>query len=88
MTVPLAPLAPDFSISRIIKGGWQLAGGHGPVDVDQAVEDMIAFARAGVTTFDCADIYIGVEALIGRFLAEYSNRDGADALTPIRWLPK
>jgi len=53
----------------LIKGGWQLAGGHGPVDREQAIEDMAAFVDAGITTFDCADIYTGVEALIGEFLA-------------------
>ena len=25
-------LAPDYEISRVIRGGWQLAGGHGAVD--------------------------------------------------------
>ena len=30
---------------------------------------MVAFADAGITTFDCADIYTGVEELIGRFRA-------------------
>ena len=36
---------------------------------------MIAFADAGITTFDCADIYTGVEELIGHFRARY--RDAA-----------
>ena len=36
---------------------------------------MIAFADAGITTFDCADIYTGVEELIGAFRARY--RDAA-----------
>src|SRR5262249_20243829 len=48
-----------------------LAGGHGPVDRDQALRDMRAFVEAGITTFDCADIYTGVEELIGAFLAAY-----------------
>ena len=52
----------------IIKGGWQLAGGHGPIDRDRAIDDMAAFVEAGVTAFDCADIYTGVEQLIGDFL--------------------
>ena len=64
-------LAPGYSISRVIKGGWHLAGGHGPVDEREAVDDMRAFVEAGITTFDCADIYTGVEALIGRFLRQY-----------------
>lgn len=63
-------LAPGYDISRIIKGGWQLAGGHGAIDPAAAIADMHAFVDAGVTTFDCADIYTGVESLIGRFLRE------------------
>ncbi|MGE3888616.1 MAG: aldo/keto reductase [Vicinamibacterales bacterium] len=68
MSVPRASLAPGYTISCILKGGWQLAGGHGPVEMDAAVADMRAFVEAGITTFDCADIYTGVEALIGEFL--------------------
>jgi aryl-alcohol dehydrogenase-like predicted oxidoreductase len=61
-------LAPGYRISRLIKGGWQLAGGHGTIAREQAVADMAAFAQAGITTFDCADIYTGVEERIGDFL--------------------
>lgn len=68
MTVDRIELSPGYTISRVIKGGWQLAGGHGPIDERQALADMARFVDAGITTFDCADIYTGVEALIGRFL--------------------
>ncbi len=64
-------IAPAYTISRIIKGGWQLAGGHGPIDEAQAIQDMFAYVEAGITTFDCADIYTGVENLIGKFLQQY-----------------
>ena len=67
---PRIQLQPGYSISRIIKGGWQLAGGHGSVDEKQAIRDMWAFVEAGITTFDCADIYTGVEELIGKFIKE------------------
>ena len=67
---PRTDLAPGYSISRVIKGGWQLAVGHSGAarnaDAD-AHADMAAFASAGITTFDCADIYTGVEEVIGRF---------------------
>jgi aryl-alcohol dehydrogenase-like predicted oxidoreductase len=69
--IPRAELGPGISISRLIKGGWHLAGDHGDVDPDQAIRDMATFVDAGVTTFDCADIYTGVEELIGRFRREY-----------------
>lgn len=60
-------LAPGYEISRVLKGGWQLAGGHGAVDVDAALAGMDRYVAAGITTFDCADIYVGVEELIGRW---------------------
>lgn len=62
-----ATLAPGYDISRVLKGGWQLAGGHGAIDPAAALADMDRFVEAGVTTFDCADIYTGVEALIGQW---------------------
>ena len=69
--IPRIELAPGVTVSRLIKGGWHLAGDHGEVDADRAVRDMAAFVEAGVTTFDCADIYTGVEELIGRFRREF-----------------
>lgn len=67
MTVERFELAPGYTIARLLRGGWQLAGGHGEVEHSRAIADMRAFLDAGVTTFDCADIYTGVEALIGDF---------------------
>lgn len=61
----------NYTISKLIKGGWHLAGGHGPVDRARAIEDMAAFVEGGITTFDCADIYTGVEELIGAFRRAY-----------------
>jgi len=66
--IPGTELATGYRISRILKGGWQLAGGHGAVDRAAALDDMARFVDAGVTTFDCADIYTGVEELIGEFI--------------------
>lgn len=65
-------IAPGMHVSRIAKGGWQLADKHGAsFDPAQAIEDMRAFVEAGITLFDCADHYIGVEALIGEFRRRY-----------------
>ena len=69
--IPRHGFADGYSISRIIKGGWHLAGDHGAIDALQAQRDMATFVDAGITTFDCADIYTGVEALIGQFRAAY-----------------
>ncbi len=77
-------IAPGYEISRVIRGGWQLAGGHGAIDAEMAIEDMVAFADAGITTFDCADIYTGVEDLIGRFRLRYRDLHGQAGLDHIR----
>ena len=66
-------LTPEYTISRVIKGGWQLAGGHGPIDHDQALHDMLLYVEKGITTFDCADIYTGVEKLIGEFMRRHRS---------------
>lgn len=49
-------IAPGYEISRLIRGGWQLAGDHGPVDVASLNDGFLAFFDAGITTLDCADI--------------------------------
>ncbi|MDO9524753.1 MAG: aldo/keto reductase, partial [Gemmobacter sp.] len=77
MTVETADLRPGHQISRVIKGGWQLAGDHGEVRAAEAIADMEAFLDAGITTFDCADIYRGVEEMIGHFIADVRRRRGA-----------
>jgi aryl-alcohol dehydrogenase-like predicted oxidoreductase len=77
-------LAPGYEISRVLRGGWQLAHGHGQVRSDDAIADMVAFADAGITTFDCADIYTGVEELIGEFRQRHRTLRGQEALDRIR----
>ena len=66
--VPRCELAPDYTVSRIINGAWQLSHGHRRAVVDPAVSirQMQQLADAGLTTFDCGDIYVGVEALLGK----------------------
>src|SRR3989344_600374 len=69
-------LVKGYSTSRIIKGGWQLAGGHGFINKSSAIEDMFRFVEVGIITFDCADIYTGVEEMIGEFFSKYKRRYG------------
>jgi aryl-alcohol dehydrogenase-like predicted oxidoreductase len=77
-------LTKDYTISNIIKGGWHLSGGHGPIDEKEAILDMRAFVEAGITTFDCADIYTGVEALIGKFLRTERDAFRSGNLAPVQ----
>jgi len=77
-------LRPGYRVSRVIRGGWQLAGGHGEVDRETAIADLVASAEAGISTFDCADIYTGVEELIGAARRSYADRHGAEALKALK----
>lgn len=77
-------LQPGYTISRVIKGGWHLAGGHGNISEEQALVDMHHFVKAGITTFDCADIYTGVEELIGKFRKKYEDEFRSGELSPIQ----
>ena len=62
-------LAPGHSISRIINGCWQLSPDHGggPGEEKHVHRIFSELVDNGFTTFDCADIYAGVEETIGRF---------------------
>lgn len=84
MTVETTALAPGHVISRVLRGGWQLAGGHGPVERERATADMFAFLDAGITAFDCADIYTGVEEMIGAFRARLLAERGAEAARALK----
>jgi aryl-alcohol dehydrogenase-like predicted oxidoreductase len=84
LKVEQASFGPDYRFPRLLRGGWQLAGGHGEVDHARAIGDMFAFVDAGVTAFDCADIYTGVEALIGAFRAQLARERGEAALRQLK----
>ena len=72
-------LAEGYSISPVIKGGWQLSSGHSLAESwenKSAVDDTISFIEAGVTTLDFGDIYTGVEEIIGQTMAHLSEKYG------------
>ncbi|MEX2527909.1 MAG: aldo/keto reductase [Gemmatimonadota bacterium] len=71
--IPQTELAPGYRIPRLVVGGWQLSHGHrgAPREPAEAVETLVALADRGLTAFDCADIYTGVEELFGRFLRRW-----------------
>ncbi len=79
-----AELRPDYAISRVIRGNWQLAGGHGAVSEDAALDALEAAFDAGLTTFDCADIYTGVESLIGAFRTRLVAQRGPQAARALK----
>jgi len=70
--VPHAKIAVDYSIPKIINGCWQLALDHGlnPLSEKELFRKLTQTVKAGFSCFDCADIYTGVEALLGRFIKQ------------------
>ena len=46
----------SLDICRVLNGMWQTSGGWGQMDRDDAVEAMLRYADAGLSTFDMADI--------------------------------
>lgn len=85
MTVPRVALRDDFSTPKIIKGNWQIADDHSSSIGDDAAmfAHMSEFVDAGITAFDCGDIYYGVEERIGRFIERFRRERGAEAARPI-----
>lgn len=59
-------LAPNLQICRILNGMWQVAGGHGQINIDSAISEMLEYHRSGFSTWDMADIYGPAEEFIGK----------------------
>ena len=85
-------LAPDLMTCRIVNGMWQVAGGHGYIDHELAIADMMRYHDAGFTTWDLADIYGPAEDLIGQFRNRLSALKGKEELDRIqaltKWVPQ
>lgn len=72
-------LGSDYSISRVVKGSWQLSAGHtigAQMSAEQSIEDTLEYIRAGITTLDFGDIYLGVEELIGEMIRKLEKEAG------------
>ena len=85
-------LAPELKICRILNGMWQVAGGHGYIDQELAIADMMRYNDAGFTTWDLADIYGPAEDFIGEFRRRLLKLKGREDLEKIqsltKWVPQ
>ncbi|HET7148836.1 MAG TPA: aldo/keto reductase [Candidatus Nitrosopolaris sp.] len=85
-------LAQDLKIHRIVNGMWQVAGGHGLIDHELAIKDMMKYHNAGFTSWDLADIYGPAEDFIGQFRGRVSEVLGKPELDKIqaltKWVPQ
>jgi aryl-alcohol dehydrogenase-like predicted oxidoreductase len=62
----------EMKPASLIRGCWQLAAGHSQGSVD--IEPILDAVKCGFTTFDCADIYLGVEELLGKAAQTIPNQ--------------
>jgi aryl-alcohol dehydrogenase-like predicted oxidoreductase len=60
-------LLDGYDFPRLINGAWQLSSGHSgrTLDQERVLQELEELVRAGLSAFDCADIYSGVEELLG-----------------------
>ncbi|GJN34676.1 hypothetical protein PR202_gb23360 [Eleusine coracana subsp. coracana] len=75
-------------ICRVLNGMWQTSGGWGPIDRDVAVDAMLAYADAGLTTFDMADHYGPAEDLYGMFINKVRRERPPELLEEVKGLTK
>lgn len=63
-------LAPGYRVPLLVVGLWQLSEGHSSrAGAGDPLGWLGRFVEAGFDTFDCADIYTGVEETLGRLIA-------------------
>ncbi|KAG2376591.1 uncharacterized protein HKW66_Vig0242210 [Vigna angularis] len=74
----------SLDICRVVNGMWQTSGGWGRIDRDDAVDAMLKYADAGLTTFDMADIYGPAEDLYGIFINRVRCERPPELLEQIR----
>src|SRR5215472_7531909 len=90
--IPFYRLAPDLTICTIVNGMWQVAGGHGHIDHESAIGDMMKYHDASFTTWDLADIYGPAEDFIGDFGRKLLTLKGKEELDRIqaltKWVPQ
>lgn len=55
-------------INKLIIGCWQLSQGHSEANQIAAIKVIETYYQADFRVFDCADIYTGVEELLGQFI--------------------
>ena len=90
-TASTLQFTPDLRICRLLNGMWQVSGAHGRIDPAAAIQNMLAYHEAGLTTWDLADHYGPAEDFIGEFRRQLRAAHGEEALASVqaftKWVP-
>ncbi|KAL8227820.1 hypothetical protein R6Q57_015404 [Mikania cordata] len=78
----------SLEICRVLNGMWQTSGGWGRIDRDDAVDAMLKYADAGLSTFDMADHYGPAEDLYGIFINRVRRERPPELLEKVKGLTK
>ncbi|MFT5139703.1 MAG: aryl-alcohol dehydrogenase-like predicted oxidoreductase [Lysobacterales bacterium] len=72
LAIRRAEIAPGYSVAKVINGCWQLASDHGGNSNSEKFlfDSLRELIESGFSSFDCADIYTGVEEFLGRFIRQ------------------
>ena len=75
MTLAARRSSTSYTTSSIILGGWQLSEGHNTAHVSKShiLSSLLKAVDRGITSFDCGDIYTGVEELYGGLINSYCH---------------
>ena len=75
-----------MELPSVIVGAWQLSAGHraDPPTDESRMSEFLEMVDMGLTTFDCADIYTGVEEFLGELRQRVRQRHGEQAAARIR----
>jgi aryl-alcohol dehydrogenase-like predicted oxidoreductase len=81
-------LASNLKICRVLNGMWQVAGAHGQINPQAAIEEMIKYHNTGFTTWDLADIYGPAEDFIGDFRCRLPEQEWQNVQALTKWVPE
>ena len=81
-----ARLTPTPKSPSMIVGLWQVSAGHQVASrsVPEVLDDLVEVVDRGCLTFDCADIYTGVEDLLGELRRRVLETRGEEILRRLR----
>ena len=80
-------LSDDLLICRILNGMWQVSGGHGQINQESALLQMLEYHKAGFTTWDLADIYGPAESYIGEFRKQLPSKELSKSQALTKFVP-